>query len=381
MSKDRYRGIKRLGRGRYRIRARALDPATGRPAERDRIVECSGVTEAARMRDELAEEIRAGIERPTRRRLGDYASDWLEARTVRLRASSTARYIDAVGHIDVELGAVYLDTLRPGDVEKWLAKMARRELWSNATINGWFRVLKVITRSAARDLGISDPCAGVRPLQEEPSEREGLEAAELGALISHVRDHEPEHYPLLAVLAYTGMRWGEATAMRWEDVDEAGERLLVRRAHYRGTVGPTKNGRPRAYPLVPELLEALRSHRRRLVAEQGPGLAEGWCFAVTARDGSPALPAPSSWAKALPRWLSAAGVRRRITPHGLRRTWVDLSRLAKVDPTTRRALVGHAGEAVHDRYSTVRQAEAAGAVGAIVALVGAQSGGSSGGGE
>ena len=38
---------------------------------------------------------------------------------------------------------------------------------------------------------------------------------------SPIRDTEPEHYPLALTLPLTGIRYGEATALRWSDIDEA----------------------------------------------------------------------------------------------------------------------------------------------------------------
>jgi integrase len=32
--------------------------------------------------------------------------------------------------------------------------------------------------------------------------------------------HFPEHYPLISFLVYTGVRFSEAAALRWDDIDE-----------------------------------------------------------------------------------------------------------------------------------------------------------------
>jgi integrase len=106
------------------------------------------------------------------------------------------------------------------------------------------------------------------------------------------------------------------------------------------------------------LLEALRAHRERLLRRQPRGLGEGWVFAVEhgqRRDGV-RLRTPSSirvpWAAA----CRAAGV--QASPHDLRRTFVDLLRLAQVDAVVEHAIVGHAGEEMRGHYSTVRSEEA-----------------------
>lgn len=63
-----------------------------------------------------------------------------------------------------------------------------------------------------------------------------------------------------------------------------------------------------------------------------------------------------------------------VRKNDLRRTFVDLLRAAGADAVVEHAVVGHSDEAMRRRYSTVRGDEAARAVGAVVALVGVDSG-------
>lgn len=68
-------------------------------------------------------------------------------------------------------------------------------------------------------------------------------------------------------------------------------------------------------PLLPELAEALRVQRERLLREQNRGLAAGWVFPSKA--GTPL--SASAMRKPLDRGCKAAGIESRMTPHGLRR--------------------------------------------------------------
>src|SRR5215510_4440501 len=49
--------------------------------------------------------------------------------------------------------------------------------------------------------------------------------------------HEAEWYPLAAAMAWTGLRFGEATALEWDDLDEQQNIIRVRRAQWRSHVG------------------------------------------------------------------------------------------------------------------------------------------------
>lgn len=73
-------------------------------------------------------------------------------------------------------------------------------------------------------------------------------------------------------------RSGEVSAWKWDDIDEARGVIRIRRSHWRGKVTTTKTDSVRTVPLVPELAEALRDHRKMLLARQAKGFADGWVF-------------------------------------------------------------------------------------------------------
>jgi integrase len=149
------------------------------------------------------------------------------------------------------------------------------------------------------------------------------------------------------------LRWGELSALRWDDVDEAQEVIRVSRGNYRGTaIDSTKTGTVKLVPLLPVVAEALRVHRRRMVAAQHPGLRAGWIFPNEAGN----LHKGSPLRHVLDEACAAASVGRRVTPHGLRHTANDLlRRVASAEVT--RAIVGHATEQMTHHYSHVDEIE------------------------
>ena len=388
MAKKKHRGIEKMGKKKFRIRVRGKDPRTGKLREVDRVLTGIDLAEARRLREQWHAELKASAVEEKRERVTvrAFARSWSESKAPHLKWSTIDRYAEALDkHILPAFGDLYFDSLTKKDIELWVAAQAAR--YRPETVNGRLRILKTLCGEAAADFGIKDPTTRVRPIPTHDVEdrRQALTAGELGVLFDVVRTDDPDHYALLLTLALTGMRWGEATALKWSDIDEKAGTILVKRAHYHGHVSTPKNGKRRDYPLVTELSEALRDHRIRLVASQHPGLKEGWVFATTARSDptTARLRFPSSWSKRLPAWLKAAGIAKRITPHSLRRTNVDLLRQAKVDAVVARSLVGHATESMRDRYSTVGAEEKRAAVGDVVGLVmgggSAKSGGLSGG--
>lgn len=198
-----------------------------------------------------------------------------------------------------------------------------------------------------------------------------------------MRTHYPQLYALVALLAYTGLRFCHASALRWEDWDEATGVIRVVRKHFRGTVGPVsrKKQAPKEYPVEPELAEILREHRKLLLRTQAKGLAEGWMF--PSAEGT--LRTPNSLDRAWAKCLAHAKIAKRFTVHGLRYTFTDLVRRANVDAVVRRALTGHVTEEMQRHYSTVGMDEKRAAVAGVLRLVpperkpGGNAGGSSGG--
>lgn len=411
MAKTRHPGIERLADGRYRIRARATDPRTGRMRELDVMRACP-LTEAVRLRAAWQEEVRtAGVQpAPARVRLADYAESWLRSKAVTLRPSTATLYAEILDdHVLPVLGDVYLDALTRQDVidlrDAWAAGTARcrpdkrgkrRERpISPHTVNGRLRVLRTLLADACAEYDLADPAHRVAALPTPARDDDDpglLEAAELAAVLAWFRQRA-EHrqaktgarpylrqYALVATLALTGCRFSEAAALRWSDVDEAEGVIHIRRGHVRGEVNETKTRKRKTVPLPAELAEVLREHRRELVAQQRKGLEAGWVF--PSRVGR--LSQPSALRKPWAAAMKACGVDHRVTVHGLRRTLNRLLRQLASDRVAR-GIIGHDTEQMTEHYDHVTMQERRAAVGAVVPLLFAAgpptSGGSGGGSE
>jgi integrase len=93
----------------------------------------------------------------------------------------------------------------------------------------------------------------------------------------------------------------------------------------------------------------LQAHREALGLTVNEGQLEGWMF--PSRNGT--LRTPNSMDRAWTKALTAAGINRRFTVHGLRYTFTDLIRRASVDAIVRRAMTGHVTVEMQRRYSSV----------------------------
>jgi integrase len=334
-----YPGIQKTKTG-YRVRVRALDPRTGRMKGVKRLYEGITLEEAIAKQLALRDELQSAAQRSEQVRVGDFAKLWLDTKTPTIDLVTAKRYAYVLeDHVLPKLGRFFIDTLRPLDIQKWINDKVRAG-YRAVTIRCWFGVLRTMMRDAVSHLDLPrDPTQRITlPPGEEREEANALTPEQLATFLDHARLHYPGQYGFLAVLAYTGLRFCHASALMWSDWDEKTGVILVRRKQVNGKVGPVsrKKRAPREIPVLPELKEILEEHRKRMVEEQTPGLAEGWMFPSDVGK----LKERSSHRKALHACAIAAGVEGRFSGHGLRRTFNDLARRASVDPVITRSMTG-----------------------------------------
>jgi integrase/recombinase XerD len=372
----RFLGVYQVKRNVFRVRVSRLDPRKGVEKNTERLFKGVSIQEAVQKRNELVEELsRAeGVGEGTRIRVGVYAKSWLDTKLATLSPNTAERYVDALeNHILSRLGGLgefYFDSLKRMDVQEWINKEVAAG-YAPGTVRGWFTILRTLVRDAVADLGIApDPTHRVTlPEEPEHSEPNALTPDELSRFLGVVKANKRyrRNYGLTVVLAFTGLRFCHASALKWEDIDFENGIIRVVRRQVRGHVGPVSRRKraPAELPLPSAIAEVLKEHRRWLIETQNPGLQEGWVFPSLRGT----LKTPSSLTKTWEGCLKAIGLKVRFTVHGLRRTFNDLTRRAGADGLVTRALTGHVTEAMTAHYSTVGLDEKREAVAGVVRLV------------
>jgi integrase len=229
-------------------------------------------------------------------------------------------------------------------------------------------VLRNLTRDAVHQLDLPrDPTARVTFSDRQAREGNTLSGEALGRFLEAMRKNYPRNHALAAMLAFTGLRFCHASAIKWEDIDEAHGVIRIQRKQRNGIVGSVSRRKraPRELPVVPELLEILRDHRKRFAVKPAPGVGEGWVFLSDVGT----LRTPGSLVKAWQACAKAAGVTTRFTVHGLRRTFNDLARRGGVDAVVTKAITGHVTEEMREHYSSVDLAEKRAAMVSVMRLV------------
>ena len=366
------RGVTELRKGLYLIRVQRRDPRTGQSLDIRRKVACANVREATMKQAELLAEVEQGAPLHEHVQLKDYARSWLSSRLPTLKPSSRARYADTLDrHILPTLGELVLDAISPEDVHKWFGTLAGE--YAATTANGCLRLFKTVMADATAQYSLPrDPtrrmrAVPVRRAAEQASDEPVnlLTAEELGRFMAALQTRWPQWYALVFTQFATARRFGEVSALRWEDIDEERGVIKIRRAQWRGIVSTTKTDRPVAVPLTDELRQVIRAWRQELVRKQHRHLATGWLF--PSQKGTPHINA-SCMRKAFLDCLEMIGVARRFSSHGLRRTANDLLRRVATGEVTR-AITGHMTAAMTEHYSHVDAGEKKTAVEGMLRLV------------
>jgi integrase len=180
-------------------------------------------------------------------------------------------------------------------------------------------------------------------------------AGQLAAFLRWAAVHS-EHHPLWHVLAATGMRRGEALALRWRDVSLDAGTVSIRRSvgvvRDRGEApviveGDTKSGKPRMVDLDAATVMVLRAHRRERGA-MALQLARDDALVFGDHEGRPPYPESASrrFGADLARCRKAGVGLPVIRLHGLRHTHATilLSAREPVHVVSRR--LGHASPTV-----------------------------------
>ena len=262
--------------------------------------------------------------------VGELATRWAGTRG-HLKASS--RYAEdskVRTHVLPVFRDVPVSGIRRSDVASWLTAMT----CAASTKRQAFFALSSILELAVSDGEIAaNPALGVKlPVAAKPAKRR-LGAGEANALIGAAGDERDRL--MLAVMIYTGLRFGEVIALRVGDLDPLRRQVTVSRSI--SEVGAALE------------LSAPKTHRNRVVGIPGVWAVRLAAFVVgrerhelifTDRVGG--VIRLSNWRRRVFDPAVAETIGGKMTPHGLRAVFVGLADDAGASITTVQHAMGHA---------------------------------------
>ncbi|MGG5753254.1 tyrosine-type recombinase/integrase [Zafaria sp. Z1313] len=264
--------------------------------------------------------------------VGDLGEKWL-ANQAHLKPS-TLRVTESAWavHVRPRWGSVQISDILHTEVQTWLSAMSATK--SATLVIRCHGILAKILDNAVMDRMLStNPARGVKLPRKAKKEHVYLTHEQVHALAG-----EAKHPLLVLFLAYTGLRWGEATGLRIRDVNPLRRRLnVVQNAVEVGNtvvVGTPKTHERRSVPYPEFLAEAL--------SEQMKGkLPDDLLFAGA--DGG--FLTRTGTSKTSRGWFVGALQRAglpRMTPHELRHTAASLAISAGANVKAVQRMLGHA---------------------------------------
>lgn len=275
-----------------------------------------------------------------RRTVATFAAQWKAERLTTLKPSSRHAMETAWRiHVEPKWGERSVAGIKQTEIAEWVAELSEKK--SPQTIRRIMFVLSGILTIAARERAMPrNPAAGVSLPTKRRKPSRYLTHGQVATLAAAA---DAEHQLMLEFLAYTGLRWGEAVALRVRHLNMLRRRVsiednavLVKGAY---EIGTPKSGHSRVVPMPPHLVKRIAK------ACEGKG-PDGFLFG----DGLALLPYPhatSGWfAKAVKGAQALDNTIPRVTPHDLRHTAASLAVSSGANPKAVQRMLGHASAAM-----------------------------------
>ncbi len=242
--------------------------------------------------------------------LMEWSERWF-ATTTGLKPKTRAGYYSLLRTLILpSFGTASLARIQPVDVRAWVAELSARGL-SPSRIKQAYHLLSSILRAAVESGYIGrSPCIGIKLPRMVQREMHFLSAQEVELLVNET---PPPYDLLIYVLAYGGLRWGEAVALRRSRCDLARSRLLVAEslADVSGQLlfGPTKTYAARNVVIPRFLVDELARHLQDEVRPDATALV------FTGRGDQPLRNSSFHKAVCAARRTSCRTPDSRLTPH------------------------------------------------------------------
>lgn len=388
---------KRKGGG-HLVRARVVDPLTGRMKEIKRVLPEADLATAFKWLEDERARVRAGlvIAQLPKTRFADFALSVLDhkLRQGHLKSAKSAerwKYTlehliggtvtaDESRHVP-GFGDCFVDQIRSEHVLAWregIVELIVAGEYSPNTTNGWLSVLRVIAQEAKRRFKLPeaftegvpdfDTSEHVTYPEEAPN---SLTREQVPEFLAALRELHPAHYAMTYLGLATGLRPSSLRPLRragpTPDVLWEQRRLLVRRSQTLGDtpLNTTKQKTRYTIDLPQEVLDVLGWHvDTQLVT---PPQAESELLFPSVTGG---YRSPTVLNKPFAEVSEAIGLGYAFTQSGMRRTFNDLARAAKVEALVTRSISGHLTERMQHHYSTVQPDEQRESIGRVISLFG-----------
>jgi integrase len=260
--------LKDLGSGRWLVRVSLGTDAKGRRVRYEKTVHGKKADAQRHLRGVLQRRDQGLPGKLSRDTLGEWSAEWLDKWCSRIAPRTKADYtvlFDRLFRYEPQLGGRRLADLTADELQGVVRRLEERGL-APRTIQMHHGVLRACLNKALKLGKVALNAATLVELpRKQRLERPFLAPAQALRFLDVGESQGNRFYPLFAVLLLTGIRPGEALALRWDDIE--GNSLRIRRALVwiagrKPFLDETKTRRARTVALGERVLKALERQRR-----------------------------------------------------------------------------------------------------------------------
>ena len=285
-------------------------------------------------------------EAPTSPCFGAYVEQWWTLyKEPKLRHTTKGSYRNLIkNHISPYFKDMRLEDITTSTVQAFLNANSSK---ARSTV----RQMRVILHQVF-DLAVEDGHMKRNPTDskrlyisaQKEEKRRALTDHEVTSIIKGIPNLKGEDGALLALLLFTGMRRGEALALRWEDIDWKKQLIFVQRSatyhNNKPVLGKTKSDAGiRLIPLDDQLADILKPLRQ----------LNG--FVIGGQEPITETTFKRTWER-IGKQINLYGA----TPHVFRHTYITLAASSGVDVKTLQSIAGHSDiKMTLERYAHARE--------------------------
>lgn len=256
-----------------------------------------------------------------KRLLYEFGEEWWETVSGQLATATRVNYSNCWNnHIMPFLGELPLREITPREIERWQSDLARSGR-SNPTIKKAMQTLQTCLQKAVvwGEIQVNPVREVKKPSGKRIKAVRPVSPREIEIIRAYLlAEGKYRDATLVAVLAYAGLRPGEALALRWDHVRS--KTLLIEQALAYSEIKETKTGAIRSVRILPALKADLDEWRLR-----APAHPSNLVFASRTNGDGPWLrEAYKSWTRKSFKVAAEAAGRPDLRPYDLRHSFASL---------------------------------------------------------
>lgn len=337
----------------WEYRIKYVDPITGKKREKTK-----GGFRTKKEAQIAASEVEINIENNFFEKndnvtIAEYLDIWFDIYKHSIKESSWKSRLDSIKVIKKRVGNVQLKKVSLSLYQNLLNQLGND--YARNTLLSIHQVFSMMIKQAVRDQYFkTNPITDAKLprekyTKEDTEEIKYWEKEELNSFLNYLKDKKQEkELTIFLLMAFSGLRIGEAVCLKWEDVDFESATVNVNKTifHKKGLrsdyilIEPKTKSSKRKVPIPPQVIKQLKNwkHKQNQIKMQYRDTFLDLNFIFADKTGHP-TPARNFNYK-LSTYARKANV-PQITPHALRHTYTALLIEAEIDVKEIQIRLGH----------------------------------------